>query len=302
MRTLVASLLCGVAAVATAESPKQRASDAAKLFEEGRDLAKVANYKDACDRFARSYDLDPADGTAVNFADCQEHLGHLAVAYQLFEKAAASKDNPVRAQYARDRATALDGRLGTVIVRLADRDFDDISLSLGSRVVTPAGELHERVDPGDVELVAHTRHRHYEQTLHVSAGNTTTVDVPVLGGTATEQRKSRNFVIGAIATGGAGVAVWITGAVFMISAERYYNQAFTNGECYRGASGDLCTPAGLQRVDDARSRGNVATGMSIVGAALIATGVGLYVFAPREVEVAPTATATSAGVSLTGRF
>lgn len=302
MKGLAGTIVCAIAAVAAAESPKQRAADATKLFEEGRELAKVAAYKEACDRFARSYDLDPADGTAVNFADCQEHLGHLAFAWQLFTRAGSSKENPVRAQYARDRAAALEPRLGTVIVRLADRELDDISLALGSRSIVPAGELHERVDPGDVELVAHTRHRHFEQTVHVSAGATTTVEVPLLGGTADEAKRSRTFVIGAIATGGAGVATLVVSGVLAVSASRYYNQAFTNGECFRAASGDVCTPAGLQRVDDARARGNLATGFGIVGLALVGTGVGLYVFAPRQLELAPTATATSAGVSLTGRF
>src|SRR5664279_1330441 len=66
------------AGVASADSAKDRSARAAKLFEEGRDLARVANYQDACDHFAQSYELDPAAGTAVNFADCQEHLGHLA--------------------------------------------------------------------------------------------------------------------------------------------------------------------------------------------------------------------------------
>ncbi|HEY0254900.1 MAG TPA: hypothetical protein VGC41_25415 [Kofleriaceae bacterium] len=302
MKGFVAILICAIAPVAAAESPKQRAADAAKLFEEGRDAAKVANYKEACDKFARSYDLDPADGTAVNFADCQEHLGHLAVAWQLWQHAAATKDNPVRAQYARDRAAALEPRLGTVIVRLADHDFDDITLSLGDRKVTPGGEVHERVDPGDIELVAHTPHRHYEQTVHVGAGASTTIEVPLLGGTASEMHRSHRFVLGAIVTGGAGVASLVVGGVFAVSASRYYSQAFTNGECYRAPSGDVCSPAGLQRVDDAHSRGNLATGFAIVGTALVATGIGLYLFAPNEVEVAPTATATSAGVSLGGKF
>src|SRR6476661_8517539 len=74
-----------------------RADDSKALFEEGRALAKAGNYTDACDRFERSEQLAPANGTEINLADCYEHVGKLQAAYDLFDKVAneALRDNQI---------------------------------------------------------------------------------------------------------------------------------------------------------------------------------------------------------------
>ena len=296
------------AGVASADSAKDRSARAAKLFEEGRDLARVANYQDACDHFAQSYELDPAAGTAVNFADCQEHLGHLARAWQLFDAAASAADhdkNPVRAQYARDRANVLVPRLGVVVVKIADDRLDRITLQIGDRTIPAGAEVHERVDPGDIQLVASAPERRFESTVHVAAGAISTVDVPLLVHPAAEAPgRRRSYVVAAIALGGAGVASLAISGLFGLDAARFYNDAFTHGQCFNTVRGDECTPEGLKTVDTAHSRANVGTGFAVVGVALVATGVGVFVFAPRDgaLEVAPAATPTSAGVTVSGRF
>ena len=296
------------AGVASADTAKDRSARAAKLFEEGRDLAKVANYQDACDRFAQSYELDPAAGTAVNFADCQEHLGHLARAWQLFDAAASAADhdnNPVRAQYARDRAKVLVPRLGVVVVKIADERLDRITLQIGDRKIPAGAEVHERVDPGDIQLVASAPERRFESTVHVAAGAISTVEVPLLGHAAAEPPgRRRSYVIAAIALGGAGIASFAVSGLFGLDGARFYNDAFTHGQCFNTASGNACTPEGEKTIETAHSRANVGTGFFIAGAALVATGVGVFVFAPRDgaIEVAPAATPSSAGVTVSGRF
>src|SRR5690242_6888770 len=51
VRVLVPVCVAALCAVAGAEAPK---NEGAKLFDEGRALAKVGKYAEACDRFERS--------------------------------------------------------------------------------------------------------------------------------------------------------------------------------------------------------------------------------------------------------
>lgn len=291
-----------VANTAYAEPAKVRA---AKLFEEGKELAKLAQFREACDRFATSYELEPALGTQLNFADCQEHLGNLSRAFQLFDDVANRSDrktSAVRAQYARDRANALVPRLATVVVKIADRRLDRITVTIGGRKVTPATELHERVDPGDVEIVVTAPEQRFARTAHTTARGTVVIDVPVLGASATRRR--RGWVYGAIGIGAGGAVTMSVAGVMGLYAGRHYNKAFARGECFETANGDRCTPAGREIVDDARSRANLATGVFIGGAALLAGGIAMYVLAPREqgLEVRPVMTPSSVGVAIVRAF
>jgi hypothetical protein len=299
---LVVLLAC-VTGVAHADT---NAARAAALFEEGKDLAHHANYAAACERFAQSYELDPAAGTALNFADCQEHLGNLRVAYELFERAASGsdkRDNPVRAQYARDRAAALAPRLGTLVVKIAGA-VDRLKLTIGGREVSAAAEVHEYVEPGDVEIVVAAPERRYVTRAHASAKQTTVVEVPALGAAAPAVAPRRHsWVVAAVAMGGVGALALAGSGVLALSAERYYSDAFTKGQCFSTPSGDQCTQAGLQTVATAHSRADAATALFIGGAVLAAAGVTTYVMAPRDgVEVAPAIAPHAAGVTLIGRF
>jgi tetratricopeptide (TPR) repeat protein len=304
VRIVVVVCLC-VAASASAET---RAERAAKLFEEGRQLSLVASFREACDRFARSYELDPAAGTALNFADCQEHLGHLSRAWQLFDAAATGSErtsNPLRAQYARDRANALLPRLATVVVRIADPRFDRLVLTIGDQTLPAAAEVHEHVEPGDVVVTVAAPERRFTSTVHTSAGATTSIDVPELGtpGVAAPPR-DRRWVLATKLGAGTGAAAIAVGAIYGISAIRYYNQAFANGECFSTPTGARCTPDGLHAVDDAHSHADLATAFVAAGSALVAGSAIAYWLAPHghAIEVSPTVAATSAGIVISGRF
>lgn len=52
-------------------------SDADRLFEEGRGLAKDGKYSEACARFTKSFEIEHVLGTELNLADCEEKLRHL---------------------------------------------------------------------------------------------------------------------------------------------------------------------------------------------------------------------------------
>jgi hypothetical protein len=58
-----------------------------RLFSEGLDLARVGDCARAREKFAQSYAADPAPGTLINWALCEEKLGRVATALGLLRLA-----------------------------------------------------------------------------------------------------------------------------------------------------------------------------------------------------------------------
>ena len=52
--------------------------DADTLFRQGRASAEAGDYPHACVAFTESFRLEPALGTLLNLADCEEHVGRVA--------------------------------------------------------------------------------------------------------------------------------------------------------------------------------------------------------------------------------
>lgn len=70
-----AALSVSTTSLAQDETPAQVAES---LFREGRDAVKKGDYAVACPKFAESQRLDPANGTLLNLALCEEGWGRLA--------------------------------------------------------------------------------------------------------------------------------------------------------------------------------------------------------------------------------
>src|SRR3569623_3520899 len=131
MRRAAFALLARVR-VAAAQTP----SEGAKLFEQGRELAKQNKYSEACAKFAQSYALDNGVGTELNLADCHEHLGHIAQAWRRRDDAAQrSADNPSRQKFAKDRADSLAPKLAPAVVNVPDPDVAGLSITIVGCVV-----------------------------------------------------------------------------------------------------------------------------------------------------------------------
>jgi len=305
VRVLVAALVVGLARIAAADT------ESATLFEEGRELAKDGKYDEACAKFARSLELDRAPGTLLNYADCHEHLGHLAQAWRLFDEAARASDtenNPERAKFARDRAQALVPKTSTIVVKLAAADTPGLAVSIAGRSAKPAPEIREVVDPGEVTIeVTATNLQPFTKTERAEAGLKIVVDVPALAepheagsGTTTERRHSR--VIASYAMGGLGAASLVTAALLSISAKNKYDAEFDNMNCMKSGGVSLCNDEGLQNQSDAITRANIGTGFAVASVVLLAAGTVVYFTAPRDTVVIPTASAGSGGLAVVGRF
>ena len=73
-----------------AAPPSAAAKEQADLtFDEGRELFEQGRFKEACDRFQLSMDLDPSPGTLLNLGNCFEPQGDLLRALATFEQALA---------------------------------------------------------------------------------------------------------------------------------------------------------------------------------------------------------------------
>jgi hypothetical protein len=298
VRALAIASLVSALSIAHAQTP-----ESSKLFEEGRALAKDGKYVEACVKFSQSLALDPAVGTKLNYADCNEHLGYLKTALRLFTEAADADTtaNPDRAKYARGRAAAIVAKFGTLIVNITAPD--GVVLSVRGRMLPVAREVRELLEPGDVLVEAILPGRiAFSKTVRVDAGATVTVDLPAPApAVAATGDRRRTRVVAAYALGGAGAASLTTGIVLGLVAKSRYDAQIDGGHC-TDASPPRCDVAGYTAQSDAVTLANIGTGFGVAGLVLIGAGAVVFLTAPRDVAVAPTVTERSAGLTVVGRF
>src|SRR5580704_6931738 len=79
---IAAALLVARGALADAIDP----AAAEVLFRQAREKIVAGDYGGACPLFKESLRLDPAPGTLLNLAECEERIGRLASAWEHFER------------------------------------------------------------------------------------------------------------------------------------------------------------------------------------------------------------------------
>jgi len=302
MRGLAIATVLAVTQIAVA-APAEPPS-AGAMFQEARELAKQGRFAEACELFAKSYELDPALGTAVNLADCLEREGKLRRAWELFDTVARNSQNvQSRAKLARQRADALAARLATVVVTMHEPRPAGLAVRIGDRDVAPAAEIRDMLEPRDIEVVATAPGwPTFRTVLHAVAGATVTADIPAFAGADASPGPRRVRLYMAAGIGGAGLVGLGVAAGFALSAKRTYDGAFP-GDCMHTAGGVICNERGRAATDRAGRRADMATGLSIGGAVLAAVGVAVFLTAPSEsVRVAPLAGARELGLGVVGRF
>ena len=319
MRASVILLVALAAPGVWAQAPTP-AAEGARLFEEGRALVKEGRYAEACDRFAQSYQLDRAAGTQLNLGDCAEREGKLRKAWLLFDDAARHYQKSGReaaAKHARSLAVALEPRLATVIVKLAEPQLVGLALRIGDHAAAPAAQIVEHLEAGDVAISATAPGREpFTTTATGEIGKQIVVEIPVLrpqrsglplvvpvAGPAPSSDGPRDAgrVKLAVGFGIAGVVGVAASAALGLSARSTYRTA-ERDHCVRLGGELACTAQGLTEIDRATSRANLATAIAIGGGALVAGGAILYLTAPRERLIAPIATSNMVGLTMFSRF
>jgi hypothetical protein len=283
-----AVLLSALATSAPSLGQARDAATAEALFRQGRQAVEAQDYKTACPKFGESQRLDPAVGTLMNWAACEEKLGRLASAWQRWREAIDGlppKDD--RLTFAEQRVAELEKRLPKLAIALtagadpASKIFrDDIELGPASLGVPLP------VDPGEHAIVVRLP-GHAAQRVTVSIGEAESKRIDVTPGplektAAIPADQGKSYKAVGIVAGGVGVvgvgAAIVTG-VLLNSARTTVRE-----NCVDKA----CNPKGL----DAASSGRTLLPINL--AAWIVGGVGLgagayFLFVRRD--------GTSAGVS-----
>jgi hypothetical protein len=157
-------------------------TEAEILFREARKLARAGDWKDACPKFAESERLDPAPGTLLNLADCEEHFGSLVSAREHFSLAASGfpLGDEGRA-VALGRVAVLDKRIAHVTLRLA-ADVPPSAVVKKANVIVDPATLGQPVstDPGMLDVVVSlTGHADRKYSLNVPEGGTVEQELQV---------------------------------------------------------------------------------------------------------------------------
>jgi hypothetical protein len=313
---IVPALLCA--------SPAAQAgsADAEAAFRDGRKAVQAGDWATACAKFAESERIEPAPGTLLNLADCEDHTGQLVSAHEHFGVAASGfPRGDARRTLALTREAQLDKRIVRLTLRLAPSAPPDAVVHRGDAVV-PGSALGAPmfVDPGSVALVVSApghADRPYTLSLHegdqveqmLEVGDVLTatpasaapaatapdgVSVPAAPPATGRGRRTVGFVLG-----GVGVAGLATGAVTGLLA---LNRAST----VKSHCPDLaCDPQGLSAASQGQWLAPTSTVAFVAGGALVAAGAYFVFFSgsrSSSVAFAPAIGPQTGGAVLRGAF
>ena len=266
---------------------QEAAADA--LFDSARAAMAKADFDRACEQFRASDKLDPAPGTELNLADCEEKRGRLASAWVQFRSVEEKlSPNDERVAVAHGRAEALRARVPKLTLTLAPTaprgsTVRDGNVELGSAAFGIALPL----DPGAHQLLVSApgfATRAFEiqlaegeaRTLVVTPGAATGAVSPAVSAPAEPHashdaasagspgRRTLGFVLGGV--GVAGLSLGTVAGLMVLSKK----SAVDDG-CHPDKS---CTNAGLDAARSAHDLQIVANVSWVVGAA--ALGAGAY--------------------------
>jgi len=287
-----------------ARAERRDATTAEALFRAARVSAQHGDYAAACPKFEESNRLDPTVGTVFNLADCNEHLGKVASAWQLFKEAAqrfAPSDD--RLAIANTRASRLEPKLPRLLLK-ADPPLpaDAVVRRDGVQLGTASFGVPLPLDPGDhtvtVEMpgrttttrtvridIAQLRELPLEVGQPVAsavAGRVRPSEVPgAVDGNGDQPRANRR-TWGAVllGVGGAGIATSLVFGGLALSEKSKVDDA---------CNGSRCSDEGLQAADRGKLDATVST--VAFGAGALAAAVGTYLL------VSGGSSAARAGVS-----
>ena len=288
------------ARVSSAQTSEEAAS--AELFREGRKALEEKDYAAACPKFAESLRYDRRVGTLLSLAECEEARGKLAVARTRFQEAEdlAREQGDPRASFASGRFHAVDVRVPRLLVRLsADAPADAAIERDGGAIRAATLDLALPVEIGPHTIVVSApghsprtfdvalfEGEHRELTVEPGERLEAPVDAvqqqqdgvardspAVADPLRFEWRPLRLAALGAGALGLVGIGL---GSYFGIKA--IDEQSGAPGKCL----GDVCNTQGSAVRWDAIRAGNVSTAAFVVGGALGATGIILWVISPSK--------------------
>jgi hypothetical protein len=310
-RTSVAIVLCVLlGASAPAYAQRKDAATAEALFRQGRQAMESKNYNEACPRFAESQKLDPAAGTLMNLATCEEKLTKLASAWQHWKEAVdALPAGDDRIPFARSRVDDLEKRLPKLQVILA------ASTEKGAKVFRDEIELGSAsqgvmlpVDPGQHAIVVRLQgHLPGWATVTVAEGESKQIEVhvgavervvePPVQVAPKSTSRTLGWVLGGVGLAGVGTGV-VTG--LMIASK----QRTVDSDC--SADKTCASQRGLDAASSGKTLLIANTAAWIVGGLGLGLGAYFVISGSRSsrttTALAPTVGADGAALSWLGTF
>jgi hypothetical protein len=297
---------CMVATGIPASAQPRDPATAEALFRQGRQAMEAKNYREACPKFAESQRLEPASGTLMNLATCEERLGKLASAWQHWKEAIdALPPTDDRIAFARGRVNELEKKLPRLRVTLsggAGKVFrDEIELGPASQgVLLP-------VDPGPHVVTVHLQgHLPEKATIEVAEGQEKQIEVhagPIDPNAADANTvivakprpRTLGWVVGGIGLAGVGTAV-ATG-ILLVDKKSKVETSCPNKVCLN--------QDGIDAAASGKTLLVVNTAAWIVGA--VGLGVGGYLLlspssSRTTTALVPAATSDGASLSCVGTF
>lgn len=317
--TLLMALTFGHAALAEPDVEQSSEAEAAAqaAFDEGMQLMKAGHYEQACERIAKSLELDPGMAAQFRLAECYERLGRLASAWKNYNdvahaaRAAGMRD---RERFARERAAVLQSQLSTLTIVVPEEVSAIPGLRVerdGKAVASSLWNTPIPVDPGQTRVVVSAPDREPWSTQVVvgGGGGQERIDVPPFGGAPAGKEAEvddglSGQAIAGIVIAAVGAAAMGAGVVIGVAAKPRYDES--NDHCVD----NVCDAEGLDIRDSVRTQGNVATAVFVVGAAALVGGAVLWLTAPSgnaessddEADIAVGFGLTPGGAILRGTF
>jgi hypothetical protein len=321
----IVSRLAALAALALLSGPAFAQRDPTTgeaLFRAGRAAVDKGDYSTACPKFEESNRLDPALGTVFNLADCDEHIGKIASAWQLFKEVAQRlPPGDDRIAIANGRAASLEPRLPKIVLRAKTLPRGATVHRDGVELGNAGFDLPIPVDPGDHVIVVKASGRADREFLvKANVGQTSDVQLDI-GPVAVSPPKTSGASVGAdvgvgstsgngrtalgvslLVLGGAGIATGlVTGAVALSAKNTVQNGCDPLKNC---------TDEAVEAADRGKTAANISTVAFTVG--LVGTAAGVFVLllnkgdgktaAPARPPVEATLVPGGAFVSVQGRM
>ncbi len=280
-------------------SARAQGTDAAAaetLFQRGRDAMAQGDLDEACQYFDESFALDPAVGTVLNLATCEEKRGHLAASWERWHQALdLMEEDDDRVPFARAQLDSLESRIAHLRIVVEEGTTSDLIIERdGVTLGTASLGLSLPADPGEHVIVVKSKHHEpktYTISLEVGQSEELVVSPgpPLSNNTRSQGGGARRaHLAGGIAglsLGVAGVATAVvTGALLPQQRQKVLNRC----------PGGYCDPAGAQELSRVRTLLAVNMIGWIAGGVGLATGGVLLFTLPKKTKSAPTDSATSA--------
>jgi hypothetical protein len=285
---LTASLAC------PPEARAQHATRAEETFRAAHALLSEGKYTEACPKFEESQRQDPASGTLLALAYCQEHSGLLAsswLSYVAASQLASREGQGERQVAAQERAKVLAQRYSSVTIVVPQ----ELSKLPGLRVLRDGSELErtafgmplpldggthaiEALAPGRISwrgtVTLRPEADHRTLTLPILEPLPTTTTSPSPAGPPLQQEAeapNRMRQASLALAVGSGAAV-VLGGVFGVLAITRNNASNEDGHC--DARG--CDAKGVELRNSAQSAARASTWSFVAAGALAAGSVTLY--------------------------